>query len=116
MANYKKKEVEDPKHIHIWMVTTDLAAMTCECGKWLISAQERDRRKAEWDNYFQLITTTPSYLDWVEIYKAYREKNGPKIKELSDRAEERLARNEYFLGPSFPDPDSYPYIVSQEGF
>lgn len=123
----RRKQIEKifSEHIHNWVPTADPAAQICNCGRWLISAKERDRRRDEWSAYFEFIRTTPAYLDWVEIKEAFKGKNKSKVVETLERVKlrcKRISFNEdednwkfsydYQPTPNFPDPDNFPYIIS----
>ena len=123
----KKKQVWDvfSKHEHYWVPAVDPSAQICNCGKWLISAEEADRRREEWSAFFKFIRNTPAYLDWVEMSQAFREKNKPQIVKILERVRSRCKRvawngeesdwefnYDYQPVPNFPDPDNFPYIIS----
>lgn len=110
-------------HNHTWHPSHDLSEGRCECGAIMISIVEKLRRKAEWDNYYELVRTTPPYQMWVAL------KNGVSAEELKRLKEEQAQRviitkdefgdnvyvfkdSMYLKKPHFPDPERFRYEVS----
>lgn len=102
-------EKEEKKHIHNWIKKNDIESYCSNfygnilCIAIKVGEKEFERREAEWNNYFQLLRTTPAYLDWQEMKIAFNQKpkDMKKIAEIRTRIQ---ARTEYLPRPNFPDP------------
>lgn len=123
------------EHKHLFELWTEKHSKICRCGKRFITSDEYDRRKAEWDNYFELSRNTPAGKNFGELREAFKsymktknqsfkEKINEILKEVSSRG--HWGKNEYgdkiwvvdkteFTDhkPSFPDPvgEAWKYIV-----
>ena|SRR3990167_8139100 len=118
-------------HTHFWGPTYTPSEWKCECGKIRISGEEFKRRKEEWDSYYELVKTTPSYRDFWEMKRASDAKDLDKVAEIKKRVEPRcwvkpdyqglidekkyeFDEDQYLPKPSFPDPEGevWRYFIS----
>lgn len=102
-------------HMHLWQPshrTDDRKEKKCSCGRFLVTPEEIESREAEWNDYFKLVTTTPSYLDFMKSRNASKDE---KI-EIAKRATERIVEDDYLPKPNFPDPigQAWRYVVSND--
>ena len=106
------ESIKKEEHIHNWVSGSKSNEKTCSeitCFKVGIFVSEAVRREEEWNNYFELMRTTPSF---IEFMKAKNSNKKTRI-EIAKQAQKRLDENDYLPKPSFPDPigDSWKYII-----
>lgn len=77
------------KHKHAWVIKSPVEEV-CNCGKVLISEKEETRRVEEWENYFDLVLTTDSYRDYMEMKKAWKAGDDDKMQEILKRVNTRM--------------------------
>ena len=113
----KKDEVA---HIHYWNYqANDLSSRHCACGGIMVSTAELQRRTDEWNNYFDLVKTTPSYMEFLDMRKAYVAHDHETMNAIRERIKERTNQTETEWGdlvielkdplpkPNFPDPTTW---------
>lgn len=122
MAKKDINEENKQEHIHNWY-PNGLVEECCKnlyngqlCNKIKISEEEYNRRADEWNNYYQLVLTTPSYLRFKKIREAYQTQDIETVKLLKKEAIASLNKSEYLSQPAFIDPNSptNPYITPEE--
>lgn len=115
----------DSEHKHWWVTGNDYSSEKCNCGRIKVSPMEYEMRLKAWESYFELVKTTPSYLDHEEMKLAWNEKNQPKMTELREKIKQRTHKEMNEFGeetielddplpkPSFPDPSSWnKYVIA----
>ena len=136
MPATKKEEDQKEFHEHRWSRKTQTESFCISfykgkpCIKLGIGQNEYDRRKTEWEAYFNLCQETPSKRDYEEMRIAYKAQDKEKMAEIKKRVEVRCQKStemnewgdygfkciesEYFAQePSFPYPEhpSLPYVI-----
>lgn len=117
MAAPRREEIEQ-KHTHNW-IRKDQVEFYCSglykgypCIHIKIGAQEFDRREDEYNNYYELIRTTPAFIDWQEMSIAFKVKDLEKVRKIKERIAQRT--DGYLPKPNFPDPAT-PFLYVVEG-
>lgn len=112
-----KQDKQD--HTHYWVTGNDFSSEKCNCGHIRVSPIEYEMRKKAWENYFELVKTTPSYLDHQEMKKLFKAKDTEKMKVLVEKIKQRthVVIDEYgdetielddpLPKPQFPDPTTW---------
>ena len=107
------------EHKHWWVEGRDQTAQVCNCGSLKVSQSELDYRIKAWESYFDLVKTSPSFLDYQEMKEAWKAKDKPKMAEITKRIKARThqVKNEWggesielnnpLAKPDFPDPSTW---------
>src|SRR3990167_1097401 len=119
------EEKTKQEHQHWWVMGNNYSSEKCNCGMLKVFPMEYEMRIKAWESYFELVKTTPSYLDHQEMKLAWREKNLPKIAELREKIKQRTHKviNEFgdesielddpLPKPTFPDPSTWnKYVIA----
>lgn len=119
MPRGKRTEEKIAKHEHSW-VQDGLTEERCisqyfgeDCVAILVSEAEFDRRAEEWNSYYELVRTTPSYLDFQEMRTAFFDQDSNVVKEVLKRAKDRLTEDDYLPAPNFPNTQTFPYVIKK---
>lgn len=113
MSKLKKDQGENLIHTHIFGTDGKCYALLpdylnggqkeCSCEK--ITWAEFDRRKAEWDKYYEDVKKTDDYKCYVLMRQALKNGQQEAIKKIRERAKRRLEENTWLKKPEFPDPE-----------
>lgn len=111
----KRIKEETGLHEHLWSAVVSNGQQVCSCKCVLISTKEFDRRKAQWDIYYEKVRETIPYKRFIAQKKAMKENNLALVRAFAEKAREELkTKNDWLPTPPFPD-DSWPKYRTVEG-
>ncbi len=120
----------EQSHQHLFIPGYNQDEKYCKCGALKISYEEFERRRDEWNNYFQLVSQSEAKRDFDEMKIAFKARNIEKMREIKARVNKRcwvnpdyrglmdepkflFKESEYMSKPSFPDPTTWNKYVTE---
>lgn len=127
----KAEQIAREVHVHVWTNAANLSEERCACGKIKISPLELERRTAEWNNYYDLVKTTPSGQDlqamkvlfYASQERPLNETELMEVQAIKQRIKERnkvvidqfgetmVLKQPQLSKPGFPDPVTWGHYV-----
>lgn len=115
---------EEQIHRHRWIKNQASKLPFCDqpykggsCKALRVTPGQLDHINAEWNSYFDLVHTTPAYLDFMAMKEGWKAKNKPLIAGIHKRvmARNKVVQNQYgddvleptyelLSQPELPDP------------
>lgn len=103
------EETKKDNHVHYFVPGYKPEEKYCKCGAIQISQAEFERRRDEWNSYFELVRSSDSYRDYMEMKTATKAEQ----KEILKRVNSRVEKDDYMSKPSFPDPTTWNKYVTE---